>query len=51
MVFLTYLTIRAFHLYAGSGEGLSGFHAANDAPHTLSIHSYNLNIVLTVERL
>jgi hypothetical protein len=46
-----YLTISAFHLHAGSGECLSGFHAANDAPHTLTIHRYNFNIALAVKRL
>src|SRR6476620_5456730 len=46
-----YLTVSAFHLHAGSGECLSGFHAANDAPHTLSIHRNNFNIALAVKRL
>ncbi len=45
------LSIRAFHLYAGSGEGLSGFHAANNAPHPLALRRYNFNIVLAVKWL
>jgi hypothetical protein len=39
------------HHYAGRGEGLGGFHAANDASDALSIHRHNLNIVFAVERL
>lgn len=41
-------TVRAFHLDAWRGECLSGFHAANDAPHALAIHRYDLNIVFAV---
>lgn len=43
--------IRAFHLYAGCCERLSGFHAANDSPHPLSIHHHDFDVVLAVERL
>jgi hypothetical protein len=46
-----YLTIRAFDLYAGSCEGLSGFHAANDAPHSMAVKRYNLNVIFAVQRL
>lgn len=49
--YLHYLPVRAFHLDAGSCESLSGFHAANDAPHALAIHRYNLNIIFSVQRL
>ena len=45
------LTIRAFDLYAGSGEGLGGFHAANNTAHASAVDSDNLDIILTVERL
>jgi hypothetical protein len=48
--YFDYLTVCAFYLDAGSCEGLSGFHAANNAPHALSIHRYNLNVVFAVER-
>src|SRR2546422_3799226 len=43
--------IRAFHFDAWSGERLGGFHAADDTPHALPIHRYNLHISFAVERL
>jgi len=49
--YFDYLTVRAFDLYTWSCEGLSGFHAANNAPHALAIHRYNLNIVFAVKWL
>jgi len=46
-----YLSVRAFHLYAWSSECLSGFHAANNAPHSLAVNRYNLDITFTVQGL
>ena len=40
--------IRTFHLDAGGGERLRRLHAANDAPNTLAVERYNLNIVFAV---
>ena len=49
--YLDDLAIGAFYLDAWSGEGLSGFHAANNAPDALAVNRYDLNIVFAVQRL
>jgi hypothetical protein len=49
--YFDYLTVGAFHFYAGGGEGLSSFHAANDSAHAYAIYRYDLNIVLAVKGL
>ncbi len=45
------LAICNLHLYAGSGEGLGSFHAANCATHAPAVGRYNLYIVLAIKRL
>jgi hypothetical protein len=45
------LAVGAFHLYAGSGECLGRFHAANDTPDSLAVNRDNLNIAFAVQRL
>jgi hypothetical protein len=49
--YLDDLAIGAFDLYAWSGEGLSGLHAPDNAPHALAVNRYNLNIIFAVQRL
>ena len=49
--YLDNCSVRAFDFYARRGEGLSGFHAANDSTHAAAIYSDHFNIVLTVKRL
>ena len=46
--YLNDLAISAFDLDARGCECLSGFHAADKAPHALTIYSYNLDIVFAV---
>ena len=48
---LNYFAISALYLHAGSSEGLSGFHASDDAPHALAVNRYNLNIIFAIKRL
>ena len=43
------LSVGAFDLYAGSSEGLGGFHAAHNSPDATAIDGDYLYIVLTVE--
>jgi hypothetical protein len=45
------LAVGTFDLDAGSGEGLSGFHASHNTPHALPVKRYDLNIVFAVQRL
>ena len=45
------LAVCNLHLYAGSGEGLGGFHAANCATHAPAVGRYNLYIVLAIKGL
>lgn len=45
------LAICDLDLYAGSGEGLGGFHAANCATHTPAVDRNNLHIVLAIKGL
>ena len=45
------LAVGAFNLHTGSREGLSGFHTANCAPHSLAVQRDNFHVVFTVERL
>jgi hypothetical protein len=47
--YLNDLSVGAFDLYAGSSEGLGGFHAAYNAPDATAIDGDYLYIVLTVE--
>jgi len=49
--YLDDLAIGAFYLHAWSGECLSGFHAPDNAPHTLAVNRHDLNIVFAVQRL
>lgn len=49
--YLDDLAVSAFHLYAGSRECLSGFHAANYASHALSVQGHDLHVVFPEKRL
>lgn len=45
------LAICDLDFYAGSGEGLGGFHAANCATHAPAVGRNNLHIILTIKGL
>lgn len=45
------LAICDLDLYAGSGEGLGGFHAPDNATHAPAVGGDNLHIVLAIKRL
>ena len=45
------LAICNLDFYAGSGEGLGGFHASHCATHAPAVRRNNLHIVLPVQRL
>jgi len=45
------LAICNLDLYAGSGEGLGGFHAANCSTHAPPVGRYDLYIVLAIKGL
>ncbi len=49
--YLDDLAVRAFYLHAWGGEGLSGFHAPDNAPHALAVKRHDLDIVFAVQRL
>lgn len=49
--YLDDLAVRAFYLHAWGGEGLSGLHAPDNAPHALSVNRHDLDIVFAVQRL
>jgi len=49
--YLNDLAICNFDLYAGSCEGLGGFHASNCASHAPAVGSNNLHIVLPIKWL
>jgi hypothetical protein len=44
------LAVLTLHLHARRGQGLSGFHAPNDASDALAIERDDLDIVFAVER-
>jgi hypothetical protein len=46
-----YFAVGAFHFDGWRGQGLRGFHAADDAAHTFAVDSNDLYVVLGVERL
>ncbi len=45
------LAVGAFHLHAGCGERLGGFHTFNCSAHSAAISCNNLDVVFTVKRL
>jgi hypothetical protein len=49
--YLNDLTIGAFYLNAWSGERLRGFHAPDNASHSLAVNRNYLNIVFAIQRL
>lgn len=49
--YLYYLTVGALDLYAGSREGLGGFHAANCAADAPAVSGDDLYVVFAIEWL
>jgi hypothetical protein len=45
-----YLAVGALDLDARRGQCLSGFHAADDAAHAVTVRCYDLDVVFAVER-